>query len=77
MKTLSLKIDDWIFKQTEEILLEKEKSRNRYINDALVYYNKMQKRQMLESVLKKASHDCKKSSMEVLKEFETIDNYDF
>ena len=77
MKTISLKIDDVIFAQTEEILLRKRKPRNRYINDALMYYNKMQQRQMLENILKKASKDCEKSSMEVLKEFEIIDNYDF
>lgn len=77
MKTISLKIDDVIFEQTEEILLRKRKPRNRYINDALMYYNRMQKRQMLENILKKASKDCEKSSMEVVKEFEMIDSYDF
>ena len=77
MKTISLKIDDVVFAQTEEIVLRKRKPRNRYINDALMYYNKMQQRQMLENILKQASKDCEKSSMEVLKEFEMIDNNDF
>ena len=77
MKTISLKIDDVVFAQTEEIVLRKRKPRNRYINDALMYYNKMQQRQMLENILKKASKDCEESSMEVLKEFEMIGNYDF
>jgi hypothetical protein len=77
MKTISLKIDDVVFGQTEAILLEKKKPRNRYINDALIYYNRMQKRQMLEDILKKASKDCEKNSLEILKEFEMVDNYDF
>jgi len=77
MKTISLKIDDAVFAQTEDILLKKKKPRNRYINDALMYYNRMQQRQTLESILQKASKDCEKTSMEVLKEFEMIDNYDF
>ena len=48
MKTISLKIDDVVFEQTEEILSKRKKPRNKYINDALIYYNRMQKRQILD-----------------------------
>ena len=53
MKTISLKIDDSIFRETEDILYRIKKPRNRYINEALEYYNKIQRRKILESKLKK------------------------
>jgi len=76
MRTISLKIDEIIFEETEKILSKNKKARNRYINEALNYYNKMQRRLLLESILKKESKAVQDSSMEVLKEFENIDNYD-
>jgi hypothetical protein len=46
---------------------------NRYINDAIDYYNRMQKRTILEKKLKKESYLVKADSMNVLKDFEEID----
>ena len=76
MKTVSLKIDDFIFGETEKILSKIKKPRNRYINEALDFYNKMQRRQMLEKKLKKESELVKNDSMSVLKDFEEIDYAD-
>lgn len=76
MKTVSLKIDDSIFGETEKILSKIKMPRNRYINEALEYYNKIQRRQMLEQKLKKDSDLVKKESMNVLKAFEKIDYVD-
>lgn len=73
MKTVSLKIDDVIFEETEKILSKNKKPRNRYINDALEYYNRIQKRILLEKSLQKESENVRKDSMNVLKEFENID----
>ncbi len=73
MKTVSLKIDDSIFGETENILSKIKKPRNRYINEALEYYNKIQKRKILESKLKKESSLVKVESLSVLNEFEEID----
>lgn len=73
MKTISLKIDDSIFGETENILSRIKISRNRYINDALDYYNKLQRRQILEKKLKNDSDLVKDESIRVLKEFEGID----
>ncbi|WP_028297226.1 hypothetical protein [Olivibacter sitiensis] len=73
MKTVSLKIDDSIFGETEKILADMCIPRNRYINEALEYYNKIQKRRMLEKQLKSESHLVKIDSMNVLKDFENID----
>ena len=76
MKTVSLKIDDSIFGETEKILARIKKPRNRYINEALDFYNKMQRKQMLEKKLKKESALVKEDSMAVLSDFEDIDYAD-
>ena len=74
MKTISLKIDESIFGETEKILASIKKPRNRYINEAIDYYNRVQKRMILEKKLKKESDLVKKDSLLVLKEFEEL-NY--
>ena len=76
MKNVSLKIDDSIFRETEKILSRIKKPRNRYINEALNYYNKLQRRLILEKKLNKESELVKNDSMSVLKDFEEIDYVD-
>ena len=76
MKTISLKIDDSIFGETEVILSKIKKPRNRYINEALEYYNKIQRRKLLESKLKKESSLVRIESLSVLNEFEEFDYAD-
>jgi hypothetical protein len=61
MKTVSLKIDESIFGETEKILSIMKKPRNRYINEAI-----------LEKKLRKESEIVKSDSIEVLKEFEEL-----
>jgi hypothetical protein len=73
MKAVLLKMDELIFEETEKILLTSKKPRNRYINDAVKYYNDFQKRLLLERVLQKESKAVRDSSMEILQEFENID----
>jgi hypothetical protein len=72
MKTVSLKIDDSIFGETEKILSGINIPRNRYINEAISYYNKVQKRRLLEQRLKIESEMVREDSMETLKEFESL-----
>ena len=76
MKTVSLKIDDSIFGETEKILTRIKIPRNRYINEALDYYNRVQHRQILEKRLKIESDLVKKDSLNTLKDFERIDYVD-
>jgi predicted transcriptional regulator len=76
MKTVSLKIDDSIFGETEKILSRIKKPRNRYINEAIEYYNRIQRRQILEKRLKSESALVKKDSLNTLKDFERIDYVD-
>jgi hypothetical protein len=74
MKTVLLKLDDSIFVETENILSRIQRPRNRYINEAVEYYNKFQKRQILEKRLRSESALVMEESMNVLKEFEEVEN---
>ena len=76
MKTVSLKIDDAIFSETEKILARIKKPRNRYINEAIEYYNKLQRKQYMEKRLQMESELVKEDSMSVLREFESMDYVD-
>ncbi len=71
-----MKIDDSIFRETEKILSKMKKPRNRYINEALEYYNRFQRRLIIEKRLKKESELVKNDSMSVLNNFEEIDYVD-
>lgn len=73
-KTLSLKLKDDIFSETEDILEEIKKPRNAYINDALGFYNKLMKRSLLKEQLKKESGIVSDVSMEILHELELIED---
>ena len=70
MKTLSLKLDDKIFDEAEEITLELKLARNRYINEAVSIYNLFNKRRILKKKLTKESKVVMKDSMSILHEFE-------
>ena len=72
-KTISLKLDESIFEATDKIVEDINISRNKYINEALAYYNKIQRRKILEKKLTIESQIVGKESMKVLKEFELVD----
>ncbi|REG84453.1 hypothetical protein [Algoriphagus antarcticus] len=72
MKTFSLKLDTKVFEETEAIIKDKKVARNRYINQALEFYNKYQKRKKLSAEFEKASELTKESSFEILAEFDAM-----
>lgn len=72
MKTLSLKLEDDIFKETEMVLSKVKKSRNRYINEAVDFYNRVNKRNLIARKLTKESKLVREESLEVLREFESL-----
>lgn len=74
MKSLSLKLDENVFKETEEITSALNCARNRYINDALSLYNKYNKRQILKRKLRFESGIAREESMRILEEFEKLDD---
>jgi len=72
MKTLSLKLDDNIFNETEVVLAKVKKSRNRYINEAVDYYNRVNRRSLIAKKLARESRLVRKESLTVLAEFDTL-----
>jgi hypothetical protein len=72
MKTLSLKLDDKIFDEAEEMTLQLKLARNRYINEAVNIYNLYNKRRLLKKKLVKESQMTSKDSMDMLHEFEKL-----
>ncbi len=72
MKTLSLKLDDEIFDEAEEMTSKLKLARNRYINEAVSIYNLYNKRRVLKKQLKKESMMTSQDSMDILREFEKL-----
>jgi hypothetical protein len=77
MKTITIKLEDAVFVETEEITSQLKISHNDYINEAVHIYNTLNKRRLLKKQLAKESKLTNKDSMEVLREFEElIDGYE-
>ncbi len=76
MKTLSLKLDDTVYQETEELLEKIKKPRNRYINEAIQHYNRIQRRKIISKQLALESKLVRDESMKVLNEFEMLDEYE-
>ncbi len=74
MKSISLKLQEQILIETEALLEHLKTSRNKYINDAVEFYNKIQKRKLIEEQLAKESKLVSKDSMNILKEFESLED---
>lgn len=72
MKTLSLKLDDDIFNEAEEITSKLHLARNRYINEAVSIYNRVNKKRLLKKQLEMESLLTGKDSLEILHEFEKL-----
>ncbi len=72
MKILSLKLDDEIFDEAEEITTKLKLARNRYINEAVSIYNQYNKRKLLKSQLARESKLGREDSLDVLREFEKM-----
>jgi hypothetical protein len=73
MKRISLKINDSILEETKKIISIRKQPLNKYIIEALEYYNRVQKRIKLEKKLIEESDLVRKESISILKEFENID----
>lgn len=72
MKTITLKLEDAVFVETEEITSQLIIPRNDYINEAVHIYNTLNKRRLLKMQLAKESRLTSKDSLEVLREFEKL-----
>ena len=74
MKSISLKLKEQILLETESLLQHLKKSRNKYINEAIEFYNQHQKRKLIEEQLIKESKLVSEDSMKVLSEFEKLED---
>jgi hypothetical protein len=73
-KALSLKLQENIFVETERITKAVKMPRNTYINRALEFYNKLNRKKLLKKQLAKECKLVEASSLEVLKEFEALND---
>ena len=73
-KAISLKINDDIFKETEDLVTKMHVPRNSYINHAINYYNRMVKRNLLKKQYLKESTMVRHSSLAVNAEFAQLDD---
>ena len=73
MKNLSLKLEDQIFLETERILEGLKKPRNTYINEAIEFYNRHQRRLWLEKQFAYEAKLGREDALEMLKEMENLD----
>jgi len=72
-KNLSLKLQDNIFEETEQVLRKVKRPRNAYINEAIHFYNKLIARRLLKNKLIRESNIVAADSMAVLEEFEKFE----
>jgi hypothetical protein len=73
-KALALKMDERIFSETEKVLKKIHMPRNAYINRAVDFYNRCQKRLLLKKKLKAEATLLKKDTKEVIKSFELLED---
>ncbi|MBL7793294.1 MAG: hypothetical protein JNK77_13275 [Saprospiraceae bacterium] len=74
MKSISLKLQEQILVETESLLEHLHTSRNKYINEAIEFYNQYQKRRLTEEQLAKESKLVSEDSMSILREFEMLED---
>ena len=74
MKTLSLKLREDIFKDVERVIHAIRIPRNAYINEALSFYNKLNRRRSLKKQLSKESRLVREDSLNILEVFERLDD---
>ena len=73
-KLLSLKLQDKVFQDAEEILSRSRKPRNAYFNEAINLYNKLWKRKLLKKTLAEESAMVADESLLVLEAFELLED---
>ena len=74
MKPLSLKLRDDVFDELERIVHAVHMPRNTYINQAVAVYNQLCQRKLRRRQLRRESRLVQASSLDVLREFERLDD---
>lgn len=73
-KLISVKIDEKILEETDAMVEKLGISRNKYVNEAIAEYTRIKKRAELEAQIRKEIESIRESSMEVLEEFEALED---
>ena len=76
MKNISLKLDELVYLDTEEVIEALGKTRNRYINEAVAYYNVIQKRELIRAQFERESKLVSAESMKMNKILEELGDGD-
>ena len=74
MKSLSLKLEEKMFFETEAIINQLKLTRSKYIQDAIATYNQLNQRKLLKNQLITESRLVASDSLEVLAEFEMLED---
>lgn len=73
-KAISLKINDSLFEEAEDLIHKTKVHRNSYINEAIRYYNRVIKRKLLKRLYQKESSLLSAQSLEINQEFQGIED---
>lgn len=71
-KPISVKLDDLVFRDAEACVKALRTNRNHYINQAVRFFNRVQRRRRLRDELQKESFLVRDSSMAVNREFDSF-----
>src|SRR5258706_9507979 len=69
-KAISVKLDEKVFKEAEQMVRRKHMNRNAYINKAIRLLNRLERREMLRAQLEKESLASRKEIEDVLRDFD-------
>jgi hypothetical protein len=72
--SISLKLQELIYKDTETIIKKNKIPRNSYINNAMKYYNAYNKRMLMRDKLRTESDKVATDSIKILNEYEKIES---
>lgn len=73
-KLLSLKMDERVFRETEVLLHKIHVPRNAYINHAVDFFNRCQKRRLTKKQLRNDVALLAEDTRDVLKSFELLED---
>jgi hypothetical protein len=73
-KALSLKLEDRIFQETESVIRKIRMPRNAYINRAVDFYNRCQKRRLIKRKIQKDVQMLKAETGDFIKSFELLED---
>ncbi len=73
-KLISLKVDEKLLEELQMLAKQVGTSRNKYINEAINTYNKIQRKEQIRIALQKASMLVREENMRILEEFEALED---